>query len=383
MAILSSCQKKETTSFESPYPISPDSFSTEVIAEGFTIPFGLAVISPEEFLVSDRIGKIYHITNGKVSEVFGGPEVLTFEDPGLPWITHGGMMDLSIHPNYPEVPFFYVAYLGKDSKARVDRFIVQDNIIIAIESIFTSSTEGHYGNAMRIVWQGNNRFFLNLGGTTLSTKENPDLLAQNLDEDWGKIHKIGEDGTVPLDNPIIGDSPYPTSIFSYGHRDVQGLFYDDQTGILYGIEQGPKGGDEFNVIDAGINYGWPLFTYGTHYDGSPVSLISKDSAEKISKLPEFSWTVPTPGGGQAIAPSSAILVKNSSVPEWDNNFLIGSLAFRRLLKYKPETQETFGLDLQGRVRTLKQLPNGDILALIERSEIGEEDGKLIRITGKK
>ncbi|NVK48630.1 MAG: PQQ-dependent sugar dehydrogenase [Cyclobacteriaceae bacterium] len=380
LLIIQGCDKHvEYSSSDYPYPISEDLFTTDTLTSGLTIPFGLVFLDDNDFLISDRIGKIFRFKEGNLQEVYGVQEVQTFEDPGSPLIIHGGLMDLSLHPDYPTVPWIYVAYFGKDARGKVARFKLSENQIFDQEIIFQTRTEGYYGNGMRIVWEDEEHFFLNIGVANYSTRKNPVLVSQDLKEDWGKIHRLNEDGSIPKDNPILEGYDKPESIYSYGHRDVQGLVYDSSKKTLFGIEHGPKGGDEFNIILPGKNYGWPLFTYGTHYDGEPVSLISRDSAEKISVLPQHYWTVPSSDGGRAIAPSCAILVRNSNFPEWEDHFLIASLAFQRLLKFDPKTGDTFGLKMQGRIRSIYQEQGGNLLLLVERNDITKSNGKLVRV----
>ncbi|MEC7173224.1 MAG: PQQ-dependent sugar dehydrogenase [Bacteroidota bacterium] len=364
----------------SPFPISNDAFSVDTIVEGFSIPYGISIVSEHEYYISDRIGKLFHFQNDVLTEIKGIPSVTTFGDPGIPAILHGGLMDVSIHPDFTNNSWIYISYLAADGFAKVDRFKIQNNSATSLETVFTTRKKNYYGNGMRIVWEDNHNFFLNVGGSTLSTNTNPILIAQDLEEDAGKVHRLMEDGSLPLDNPIFQGYHSPMSIWSYGHRDVQGLFYDHADNTLFGVEHGPKGGDEFNVIKKGGNYGWPLFTYGINYDGARVSTISEDSAATFTILPEHYWTVPTDDGGQAIAPACLLKVNNSNISDWNNHFLIGSLAYRRLMKYNRDTDETFALNIQGRVRTIKQLPSGDIIALIERTNTAKTDGRIVRIT---
>jgi len=363
----------------SPYPISDDMFTTETIAEGFVIPYGLAIMSDTEYYITDRIGKLFHFKDGTQTEINGMPEVVTFGIPGIRAILHGGLMDISLHPNYTNNGWIYISYLASDGLAKVSRFKIQDNIATLFEPIFTTRQTNYTGNGMRIVWENDSHFFLNIGNSDFSTSANPVLYAQDLQSDAGKIHRLLEDGSIPPDNPILKGFTEPQTIWSYGHRDVQGLHYEASTNMLYGIEHGPKGGDEFNIIKKGKNYGWPLFSYGINYDGAWVSTISKDSAATFTEFPEHYWTVPTYDGGQAIAPACLLKVDGSNISEWNGHFLLGSLAYRRLMKYNRETDETFGLDIEGRVRTIKQLPSGDLIALIERNNTNLSNGKVIRI----
>lgn len=374
-----SCQNQQLMPVDSPYPMSDDQFSSDTLVRGFKIPFGLAILNDNEYLITDRVGILYHFKNGVLAEIKGLPTVQTFGDPGLPFIINGGLMDISLHPSYPQIPWVYVAYFSESSRLKLIRFKFENENITEIEPLFETRTSGYYGNGTIIAWQDDKHLFLTIGNSNISTVSNPLLVSQDLKEDWGKIHRLMDDGSIPTDNPILEGYSEPISIWSYGHRDAQGLVYDQDTQTLFAAEHGPKGGDEFNIIQKGGNYGWPLFTYGIDYSGVPVSMISKDSAATFTILPEHYWTVPTNDGGRAIAPSSLLLVKNSSIPAWNDRFLVPSLAFRRLLKFNRETGITEGLPITGRIRTLKQLPSGDILALIEKDNINNSNGYILRI----
>lgn len=365
---------------DSPYPISNDSFSVDTIAQGFTIPYGIAIVEENEYFITDRIGKMYHFKDGNQTEIDGMPEVATFGTPGIPAIMHGGLMDVSIHPKYSTNPWIYISYLSLDGLAMVSRLKIHHNKTTQVEIVFTARNQDYTGNGMRIVWEDSTHFFLNIGNSNWSTKANPVLYAQDFNYDAGKIHRLMEDGSIPSDNPIFDSFESPITIWSYGHRDVQGLYFNESTNTLFGVEHGPKGGDEFNVIVKGKNYGWPLFSYGINYDGAWVSTISEDSAAVFTVFPEHYWTVPTNDGGQAIAPACLLKVNGSNISDWNDYFIFGSLAFRRLMKYNRETDETYGLKIEGRVRTIKQLPSGDIIALIERNDLNQSNGMIVRIS---
>ncbi len=378
-ASLLSCVEKNIWVFDSPYPMSNDRFSVDTLAQGFSIPYGIAILSENDYLLTDRVGKMFHYQEGKMTEIKGMPEVATFGVDGIPAILHGGLMDISLHPDYANNGWIYLTYLAPKGKNKVERFRIKDDQAVDFETIFSTKYQNYSGNGMRIVWEDSTHFFLNLGNSNYSTVAAPVMFAQELDKAMGKIHRLQEDGSIPADNPILGDMSEPSSIWSYGHRDVQGLVYEASTQTLYGVEHGPKGGDEFNLIEKGQNYGWPLYSHGINYDGQWVSMISEDSAAKFIRFPEHYWTVPTPDGGQAIGPACLLKVDSSNVADWNGNFLFGSLAYRRLMKYNRETKETFGLDLGGRVRTIKQLPSGDLIALIERNHLDKANGMLVRI----
>lgn len=377
---LISCNNNIIHVPESPYPISNDSFSLDTILQGFTIPYGIAIVEENEYFITDRVGKMFHFKDGNQTEVNGMPEVATFGTPGIPAIMHGGLMDVSIHPNFSLNSWVYISYLNPDGLAMVSRLKIRNNTATQIEIIFTARKQDYTGNGMRIVWEDDTHFFLNIGNSNWSTYTNPVLYAQDFNHDAGKIHRLMEDGRIPSDNPLFDSVKSPTTIWSYGHRDVQGLVFDESSNTLIGVEHGPKGGDEFNIIEKGKNYGWPLFSYGINYDGAWASTISEDSAAGFTVFPEYYWTVPTHDGGQAIAPACLLIVRGSNISDWNDYFLLGSLAFRRLMKYNRETDETFGLNIEGRVRTIKQLPSGDIIALIERNDLTKSNGMIVRIS---
>lgn len=376
LGCLISCNKSLVKVPDSPYPISNDSISLDTIAQGFTIPYGIAIVEENEYLITDRIGEIFHIKNGTQTKVKGIPEVLTFGVKIEPAIIHGGLMDISLHPDYPINSWIYISYLDIDSLAKVARFKLRDYTATELEVVFKTRHSNYTGNGMRIVWQDKQHFFLNIGTSNLSTQP------QDLQYDSGKIHRLVDDGSIPTDNPIFDGFTSPTTIWSYGHRDVQGLHYDEVDDTLFGIEHGPKGGDEFNIIQKGKNYGWPIFSYGINYNGDKISKITEDSASTFLVLPEHQWTVQTKDGGQAIAPACLLKVEKSNISDWNGYFVLGSLAFRRLMKFNRETKATFGLNIEGRVRTIKQLPSGDIIALIERNDIQKTNGIIIRISNR-
>ena len=362
----------------SPYAISDDAFTVSTLAEGFSIPYGIAIVDDEEYYISERFGKLFHYRKGMLTEIKGVPAVGIAKLGEV--ILLGGLMDISLHPDYANNRWLYITYVSDDCLSKVARCKIENEAITQFEIIFTTQHQTIAGNGLRMAWEDDHHFFLNIGGTSFSTQSHPILVSQNLHSEGGKVHRLKDDGSIPQDNPIFEGFSSPSSIWSYGHRDVQGLHFDVSRKELVGVEHGPKGGDEFNVIEKGKNYGWPLYSFGIHYSGEPVSLISKDSAAKFTVFPEHYWTVPNEDGGQAIGPACLLKVEGSNITDWNDFYLMGSLPFKRLLKYDRTTQQTYGLNIEGRVRTIKQLPGGDIIALIERSNTGESNGKIIRIS---
>lgn len=185
------------------------------------------------------------------------------------------------------------------------------------------------------------------------------------------------DGTVPSDNPVFDRARGPTSIWSYGHRDPQGLLFDSSEGLLYSTEHGPLGGDEFNLITAGENFGWPLFSYGLNYNGTPVSRMSEEEAGQSTVLPLHAWS-----RDFTVAPSGLERYRGDRFPSIAGQFLIGSLAQQRLLAYDPIADQTrILMNAVGRVRDVAELPSGDLLVALDAgSPYAGSPGRVIRVS---
>jgi glucose/arabinose dehydrogenase len=180
-----------------------------------------------------------------------------------------------------------------------------------------------------------------------------------LDNDHGKIHRIKDDGTIPDDNPFVKTKGARPSIWSYGHRNPQGLVYDKETNRIWGIEHGPRGGDELNLVEKGKNYGWPLTSYGINYDGSV--LTDKKEMEGVTN-PTHYW-VPS------IAPCGSMIVTSDKYPEWKGNLLVTALALRHIARVQLDgttyVKEERLLDKTARFRDVAEGPDGYIYAVTE------------------
>jgi glucose/arabinose dehydrogenase len=185
------------------------------------------------------------------------------------------------------------------------------------------------------------------------------------------------DGSIPNDNPVMTGMSEPSGVWSYGHRDPQGLYYDIDDSILYSSEHGPLGGDELNVITRGGNYGWPLFSYGLNYDETGVSDMTEEEAASSTVLPLKHWNPDF-----RLAPGSLIKLENSNFENWNGSFLMGALLYQHLVLYHQDTDETeIVLHKAGRVRDVAQLPSGNLVVLIEKSSPGWLDkGRLVKLT---
>ena len=335
-----------------------------VLASGYEIPDGIAVIGEREFLFADRRGALYHYVGGRATAVRGLPRSRT---SGV----FGGLLDVSLHPSFPDSRLVYIAYVAASFGLTVARFELRDGRAERLRVIYKSD---EFSIGSRIEWEDSSHFFLSFG---VGGDPYPAPGSQDLSSDVGKIHRLTADGQIPLDNPILPGASKPSSIWSYGHRNPQGLYYDASTRTLYATEHGPLGGDELNIVIAGGNYGWPLFSYGLNYDRTRVSDMSEEAARAVSILPAKFW-----GPDYRVAPSGLLFVQGSQFTSWNGAFLLGSLNQQHLLRYNPATGETeIVLRNVGRVRDIAQLPSGKLLIAVDaRSPKPSDRGRIIELT---
>lgn len=327
-----------------------------VLASGYWIPDGIAVIGEGEFLFADRGGALYHYLGGGVTKVQGVP-------PSKTSTVYGGLLDVSLHPSFRDSRLVYIAYDDDSFRLTVARFELRNDRAERLSVIYRS---GKFSIGSRIEWEDSSHFFLSFG---VGGNPSPDPGPQDLSSDVGKIHRLMADGQIPRDNPILPGASKPSTIWSYGHRNPQGLYYDSLKRTLYETEHGPLGGDELNIVVAGGNYGWPLFSYGLNYDRTRVSDMSEDAARAVSILPLKFW-----GPDYRVAPSGLLYI--------DGAFLLGALNPQNLLRYDPVTDETeIVLRNVGRVRDIAQLPSGKLLIAVDAGSPKPSDrGRIIELS---
>lgn len=348
--------------------VAPDfgNLNSEIVASGFSIPWSIEVIGENEYLFTERLGTLYHYKDGVTTIIDGIPESNIYQG-------FGGLMDVSLHPHFNTNNLAYIAYVASDDRLTVARFQLQNNSAQNLEVIFKANG---FSIGSRIAWQDNAHFFVTLG---MGGDPYPVPGAQNLNDDRGKIHRLLEDGQIPPDNPIFPNISTPSSIWSYGHRNPQGLYYDSTSQTLYANEHGPLGGDELNIITKGGNYGWPLFSYGLNYDETPVSNLSEQEAAAITVLPIKYW-----GPDFRVAPSGLLKITDSNFSKWNGSFLMGSLRQQSLVRYNPDTDETeIVVDNVGRVRDVAQLPSGNLLLLVDAGSPNDADsGRIVKLSAR-
>jgi len=343
-----------------------EQYHVEVLAENFNRPWGLGFLPNGQMLVAERSGGIQllsadgseRIALSNVPEAFIGRQAGFFE--ALP------------HPDYATNGWIYLSYAWGTNEAnglRIARAQLDGSALTDIEVLFTVAPlkEGgaHYGG--RIAFLPDGTFAVGTG-EGYNYRED----SQKLDSLMGKVIRLNADGSIPSDNPFINDENARSEIWSYGHRNPQGLLYDNVAGILYLHEHGPRGGDEINLIEPGRNYGWPAITYGIEYSGAQVSPYTN---LPNMEQPLLHWT-------PSIAPSGFVQLRDSQFTQWDGDFLVSTLAGKELRYVNIENGTIVGqyrmlTERNQRFRDVRQAPDGSVYVLTD-----SESGQLLRITPK-
>lgn len=331
------------------------------VVSGLKHPWGMAFLPDGRMLVTERTGTIRYVTSDgrKSGPLSGMPDI---EVGG-----QGGLFDVILDPDFGRNRWIYFSYSepgdGGNSTA-VARSTLQENALADLKVIFRQqpkfNSAQHFGG--RLVFTPDGHLFITLGERGRRSQD-----AQTLNTHHGKVVRIHPDGSIPVDNPFIQDPAALGSIWSYGHRNVQGAALHPQTGQLWTHEHGPQGGDEINIIRPGKNYGWPVITYGEQYGGGRIG----DTARSGLEQPLHYW-VPS------IAPSGMAFYTADLFPAWRNNLLVGSLKFGQLVRLElngDNVTHEERIKIGSRVRDVRQGPDGAIYLLTD-----EDDGQLLRLT---
>jgi glucose/arabinose dehydrogenase len=318
------------------------------VVSGLGIIWGMAFMPDGSVLLTERQGNLRIVRNGQLQSehITGLPEIYA--------VGQGGLLDVTLHPNFDENGWIYLSYSARTSdglgyveimRARLDGNDLIDKEILFQESPALSARH-HFGN--RIVFDTDGYMFFSIGDRGTMQK------AQQLDNYAGKIFRLHEDGRIPTDNPFVDREDVLNEIFTYGNRNPQGMILHPETGEIWTHEHGPRGGDELNVMRAGLNYGWPEITFGINYNGT---IITEDTARVGMEQPLHYWT-------PSIAPSGMVYVTSERYPAWQGDLLIGTLApqyvHRSVLDGERVIHEEEMFKAIGRVRDVRQAPDGFI-----------------------
>ena len=333
---------------------------------GLREPVAIEFLPDGDALVLQRnIGVISRadLATGEKADITGLPSLIVREAAGV--------HDVELHPDYVENGWIYIAYTeGEEfhSTAVLDRFRLDGTRATDVERIFTADaySEGLYHFAARIAFVGDYVYL------AIGDRQHPPT-AQALDNHAGTVVRLHDDGRVPDDNPFVHAEPVDDvqprpEIWSYGHRDPQGLYTHPETGELWLHEHGPRGGDELNLVKAGANYGWPVISFGFEYDGGPIGMGLP--MQQGMEVPLWVY-VPS------IAPSDMVIYDGDAFPGWRGDFLIGAMAGVHLNRLVPRNgeivaEERIGRFVMGRIRSLAVDDAG-------RVYLGSDNGEIWRL----
>jgi aldose sugar dehydrogenase len=384
----------QTFNYDAPLIIPDDVIATElhsfrietVASDLAAAPFSIAPLPDGRLLLTEKkIGVSIIGLDGKQSALIRGtPQayddsfILSMDqERGWGWI-----FDIALHPDYQENGWIYLSYSDRcercnalsraaDSPVSMIKLIrgrIEDGAWIDQQTIWEADLE-HYGNQTdlaaggRIAFDDGGHVFFSVGVKGVDVSYG----IQDLEFPWGKIHRINDDGSIPADNPFADRDNVYRSIYTIGHRSPGGLEFDTQGGGLWGTEHGPRGGDEVNLLLPGGNYGWPLTSLGMNYNGTPVN--HGDELNIAFELADIQQPIvdltPSP------AVSSFIISSSEKFPEWNGDFLVGSLKARSLYRFQIRnnvlvSRETLLQDL-ARIRDIEQGFNGEIYLLLEHN----------------
>jgi aldose sugar dehydrogenase len=360
--LIATGTRGEDTSFAS----SAGQLEVQTVASGLVNPWSLAFLPDTRLLVTERPGRMRIVTTeGQLSPPLKGvPEV---------WASgQGGLLDVIIDKSYAQNKTIYFCFaeraggggLTAVARARLnDANGSLDDVTIIFRQEGPLSSGNHYG--CRIVQANDGNLFVALGEHFSHRDE-----AQNLGNHLGKLIRIAPDGSAPTDNPFVGREGAKPEIWSYGHRNEQGLAINPASGDLWEIEHGPRGGDEVNIIGKGRNYGWPVIGYGIDYNGAKIH----ESAVKSSMEQPIKYWVPS------IAPSGMAFYTGKLFPKWTGSVFTGALAGKMLVRLSLNGNAVTGEEhllrnLHERIRDVRQGPDGALWLLTDSSA-----GRILRVT---
>ena len=345
-------------------PLQAVDYRVETFSEGLEHPWAMAFLPDGRMLVTERVGRL------RIIEVDGSvdPEPVA----GLPEAfiaAQAGLMDVALDPDYRDNRWLYLTYAYGSLEAnntRLARARLVDGELHDIEVLFTAQPlkagAAHYGG--RIAFLADKTLVLTLGDG-FDWREQ----AQNPSNHLGKIVRLNRDGSVPPDNPLVGQKGAAAEIYSLGHRNVQGIVFDIENGRLYSHEHGPRGGDELNLIQPGQNYGWPLATFGVDYTGARISPYTELPG---LVAPLLHWT-------PSVAPASLTLYRGALFPDWQGDLFAATLAERSVRRIRVRDgmlagEEILFEELGERIRDVRSGPDGALYLLTDNPQ-----GRLLRV----
>ncbi len=338
-------------------------YKIDTIVEGLAYPWAIAFLPDGDLLVTERPGQLLRIANGKLpaSPVTNLPDIFVGGQ--------GGLFDVLLDTDFVINQRLYLSFASGSKDANATQVIsarLDDNNLVDIETIFIASeakdTPYHFGGRLALL--ADQTLLITVGdGFDYRTQ------AQSLDNHFGKLIRINTDGTVPADNPFVGQEDVLPEIWTFGHRNPQGLLVSAD-GTVWLHEHGPRGGDELNIIRPGRNYGWPAITHGMDYIGAYVSPYTEAAG---MEQPVVYWS-------PSIAPAGFCEYQGEAFPRWQGNLFVAALvekSVRRLVISAGEvlSQDTMFTELEQRIREVRVGPDGNLYLLTDSA-----DGKILRVS---
>jgi aldose sugar dehydrogenase len=364
------------------------------VFRGLSHPWSLAFLPDGDMLITERTGTLRMVRDGVLL-----PDPIDGLPDDIMAIRFFGLMEVALHPQFESNRLVYLTYtraLADDVgtvalvRGRLDGTTLRDlEDLLVVEPWNRRAppdhprADGEFTASARLTFAPDGKLYMTMGGAFGLERDDGTVtffgkapLAQNLDSHVGKLLRLNDDGSVPDDNPFVGLAGHKPEIYSYGHRNQQGLAVHPETGVVYVTEHGPQNGDELNTIQPGSNYGWPVVSYGRHYDGQRVT---KQFWEEGMQEPTVLW-VPS------IAPSGLAIYSGDRFPEWRGNLFVGSMQEGQIpgtghlqrieLNDSGEevARESLLRELRQRIRDVRQGPDGLLYLLTE-----DENGALLRL----
>ena len=328
-------------------------YTLEMVFDGVQNPWGMDWLPDGSMLVTEKSGVLYHVKGEEVTEISGLPEVFNWGQ--------GGLLDVALHPDFAQNRWVYLTMAttiggGEGGNTTLVRGQLIENRLDSLQILYKATPNvpdgQHFGS--RIAFDKQGHVFFGVGD-----RFHRDQYPQDINIDGGKIYRLNDDGSIPEDNPFYNSPGAKKAIYSFGHRNPQGLTMHPETGVLWEHEHGPRGGDEINIIEPGLNYGWPVITYGINYNGTTITEQTEDPA---MQQPQYYW-VPS------IAPCGMTFVTGDRYPNWKNQLLVGSLKFAYIEMLELEGTKVIGrqkiAENIGRVRNVKMGPDDIVYVGIE------------------
>jgi aldose sugar dehydrogenase len=326
--------------------------------KGLSSPWSLAFLPNGDMLITEKTGKLRIARGGNLDPepITGAPEVVV--------MGQGGLLEVAVHPQFATNQLVYLTYSKAGEKGNTTalaRGRFDGKALLDVKDIFVADnwdTRGlHFGS--KLVFAGDGTLFMTVG------ERNDRNRAQDTNIHGGKVLRLKDDGTVPPDNPFVGKPGFKPEIYSYGHRNLQGLAIHPTTGALWETEHGPQGGDELNVVQPGKNYGWPVITFGREYTGE---IISAQPAREGMEQPFLFWS-PSPGL------SGLAIYTGDKFPAWKGQFFLGALAGLGVIRVGINEKGLMGRELlinslRQRIRDVRQGPDGLLYFVVDANPGG-------------